>query len=250
MDTIEIPNYITGYTGHIPNIQKEEKINRIIHTKHIPGYQGYIPSISSENKFGESYGKETAKSLAGTIPKGADVPSWVRYTSTTREAFVNQSTVKTPSTAELLGIGSRSDHYKKPIPIDTINKYWGIDSIKNKNEEVVQKQTYERCYEKFWEFLDSNELDYIEKPPEDFAQSNNAYWGVKKSVQEEHPELKYDPIPGYQGTNRSIVSENIFGMTFKNSLRRAEDLLNKIKNDKAEQLYRSSMSSGAFGTTF
>ena len=118
--------------------------------------------------------------------------------------------------------------------------------LKNKNEEVVQKQTYERNYAKFWEFLDSNELDYKEKPYTDFAESNNAYWGVKKEVQEEHPELKYDPIPGYQGTNRAVVAENIFGMTYKNSIRRAEELLNKIKNDKAEQLYKSSISSGAF----
>ena len=35
-------------------------------------------------------------------------------------------------------------------------------------------------------------------------------------------------------------------MTYKNSIRRAEELLNKIKNDKAEQLYKSSISSGAF----
>ena len=246
MDTSQFPTYMAGYTGHIPKVAREEVVNHIVHTKHIPGYQGYIPSIYSENKFGESYGKETAKSLAGQIPQGADVPPYVRYTSTARETFVNQSKVKTPSTAQLLGIGDRTVTYAKPIPVDTINKYWGIDSIKNKNEEVVQKQTYERNYAKFWEFLDSNDLDYKEKPYTDFAQSNNAYWGVKKEVQEEHPELKYDPIPGYQGTNRAVVAENIFGMTYKNSIRRAEELLNKIKNDKAEQLYKSSISSGAF----
>lgn len=246
MDTSVFQTYMAGYTGHIPKIQREEVVNHIIHTKHIPGYAGYIPSIYSENKFGESYGKETAESLAGTIPKGSDVPPYVRYTSTAREAFINQRNVKTQSTAELLGIGSRKDYYKKPIPIDTINKYWGIDSIKNKNEEVVQKQSYERNYDKFWEFLESNDLDYVEKPKPDFAVSNNAYWGVSKEVQELHPELKYDPIPGYQGTNRAIVAENIFGMTYKNSVRQAEKLLNKIKNDKAEQLYKSSVSWGSF----
>lgn len=246
MDTTSFPTYMSGYTGHIPKIQREEIVNHIVHTKHIPGYAGYIPSIKSENKFGESYGKETAKSLAELIPKGADVPPYDRYTSTAREAFINQRNVKTLSTAELLGIGSRSVSFKRPIPIDTINKYWGIDSIKNKNEEVVQKQAYRRNYEKFWEFLDTNELDYKEKPRIDLRVSNNAYWGVKKEVQEEHPELKYDPIPGYQGTNRSIVAENIFGMTYKNSLRKAEDLLKKIKVDKANQLFKSSVSLGAF----
>ena len=246
MDTSIFQTYMSGYTGHIPKIQREEVVNHIVHTKHIPGYAGYIPSIKSENKFGESYGKETAKSLSGTIPKGADVPPYDRYTSTTRQNFVNQRAVKTLSTAELLGIGSRRVTFKKPIPIDTINKYWGIDSIKSKNEEVVQKQAYERNYDKFWEFLESNELDYKEKPPIDFKVSNNAYWGVTKEVQELYPDLKYDPIPGYQGTNRSIVSENIFGMTYKNSLKTADELLRKIKNDKANQLYKSSISLGAF----
>lgn len=245
MDTSVFQTYMAGYTGHIPKVQREEIINHIVHTKHIPGYAGYIPSIFSENKFGESYGKETAKSLAGTIPKGSEVAPYERYTSTAREAFKNQRSVKVQSTAELLGIGFRNDYYKKPIPIDTINKYWGIDSIKNK-EEVVQKQSYERNYNKFWEFLDSNDLDYTEKPKPDLAVSNNAYWGVQKEVQELHPELKYDPIPGYQGTNRAIVAENIFGMTYKNSVRKAEELLNKIKKDKAEQLFKSSTSWGAF----
>mgnify|MGYP003298040503 CR=1 FL=1 len=250
METSEFPTYMAGYTGHIPNIQREEFINKIVHTKHIPGYQGFVPSIQAENKFGESTGKETSKSLAGLIPKGADVPPYRRYTSTAREAYVNQATVKTLSTSELLGIGDRKITYKSPIPIDTINKYWGIDTKKNNNEEVVQKQAYERNYTKFWEFLDSNELDYIQNPPADFNNSNNAYWGVQRSVQELHPDLKFDPIPGYQGTNRSIISENIFGMTYKNSIRKAGEILNKINQDKAEQLFRSSMSTGPYNKLY
>lgn len=246
MEIIENKQYISGYTGHIPNIQKEEIVNNIVLTKHIPGYGGFKPSIYSENKFGESIGKETAMSISGTIPKGIDVPPNARYTSTSRETFVNQSQVKTLKTAELLGIADRKIEYRKQIPIDTINKYWGIDTKNNANEEVVQNQTYQRNYYKFWEFLDTNELDYMEQPSIEFQTSNNAYWGVQKSVQEMHPDLKFDPIPGYQGTNRAVIAENIFGMTYKNSIRRASDLLNKIKEDKAKQLYVSSLSTGPY----
>ena len=78
----ELPQYMAGYTGHIPTVQKEEFVNQIVHTKHIPGYMGFVSAIKSENKYGESYGKETAKSLAGTIRKGNDIPSYERYTST------------------------------------------------------------------------------------------------------------------------------------------------------------------------
>ena len=239
------PEYMAGYTGHVPTVQKEEFVNHIIHTKHIPGYRGFVPSIVSENKFSESFGKESAKSLAGTIRKGADVPPYVRYTSTAREDFKDQSKVQTQSTAELLGISDPNITYKKPIPIDTINKFFGVQGGRN-DAEIIEKQNYEKNYEKFWQFLDSNELDYKKHIPIDFKESNMAYWGVQHEIQETHPELKFDPIPGYMGTSRAVVSENIFGMTYKNSLRQADTLLNKIKSDKAEQLFKSSMSLGPF----
>ena len=72
-----------------------------------------------------------------------------------------------------------------------------ILEVQNSNEEVVQTQTYERNYSKFWEFLDSNELDYMQKPPADFDISNKAYWGVQKSVQEVHKDpvnIQKDPL--------------------------------------------------------
>jgi len=232
--------YMPGYTGHIPKIARDEVINKIQHTKHIPGYGGYIASVMSENKIGESYGKTTSQSLSRSIPKGSDVPSYSRYTSTMRESFINQRNVKTMSTAELLGVSSRKDTYKKPIPIDTINKFWGVDSNKMKNDEIVQKQSYEQSYKNLWSFVDSNKLDYIEKPLEDFKKSTNSYWGINKEVQELHPDLKFKPIPGYQGVNRSIISENIFGVTYENSRKRADDLLKQINDDKAQQLFKSS----------
>jgi hypothetical protein len=52
--------------------------------------------------------------------------------------------------------------------------------------------------------------------------------------------MQFGPIPGYQGFNRSITSENIYGVTYSNSRKRADDLLKKINEEKAEQLYKSS----------
>ena len=51
--------------------------------------------------------------------------------------------------------------------------------------------------------------------------------GVQHSIQELHPELKFNPIPGYIGVNRSIVSENFFEMNYKNSLRKADEVQEK-----------------------
>ena len=77
-----------------------------------------------------------------------------------------------------------------------------------------------------------------------------AYWGVQHEPQELHSELKFDPIPGYMGTTRAIVSENIFGMTYKNSLRNADELVKQINQNKAEQLYKSSQSLGPFKKSY
>ncbi len=156
MNTSIYSTYMPGYTGHIPKIQREEVVNRIQHKKHIPGYSGYIESIKSENVFGKSFGKFTAESLQKQITKGAEIPSYSRYTSTLKDSF--QRSVKIESTAELLGVSNRKDNYKKPIPIDTINKFWGIDSKKLNQDEVVQTQSYEQSYKNFWSFVDSNEL--------------------------------------------------------------------------------------------
>ena len=245
----ELPEYMAGYTGHIPTVQKEEFVNQIVHTKHIPGYMGFVSAIKSENKYGESYGKETAKSLAGTIRKGNDIPSYERYTSTAREDFKERSKIKAQSTAELLGISEPNVTYKRPLPVDTINKFFGVVGSQN-DAEIIEKQNFEKNYEKFWQFLESNELDFVEKKPGDFNESNMAYWGVQHEPQELHPELKFDPIPGYMGTTRAIVSENIFGMTYKNSLRNADELVKQINQNKAEQLYKSSQSLGPFKKSY
>jgi hypothetical protein len=187
MNSTVYSTYMPGYTGHIPNIHREETINKIQHIKHIPGYGGYISSVKAENKFGQSYGKLTTQSLAKTITIGSEIPPYERYTSTMRDSFVNQRNVKILSTAELLGVANRKAVLHKPIPIDTINKFWGVDSQKLKNDEVVQKQSFEQSTKNFWSFVDSNTLDYVEKPREDYSVSNRAFWGVNKEAKELHP---------------------------------------------------------------
>jgi hypothetical protein len=187
MDYSIYSTYTRGYQGYIPKIQREEVVNRIQHNKHIPGYSGFIPSAKAENKFGESYGKVTAQSLKKTIPTGSDVPPYSRYTSTMRESFVNQRSVNTMSTAELLGVSSRKDTYKKPIPIDTINKFFGNDPKVQSENEILQKQSAEQSYNRFWSFVESNKINYDKSPLQAYEVSNDAFWGIQKTVQEQHP---------------------------------------------------------------
>ena len=227
----ELPEFMAGYGGHKSLDKKPKKTYKIIHNKYIPGYMGYVPSIKAENKFGESYGKETSESLAGKIPKGSDVPPYVRYTSISREQFIDQSKVKTIPTSRLLGVKDKIIKYKKPLSFDTINKYYGVDPNK-RDIKICEREQYEKNYLKFWDFVDKNELDFEEKKRSDFKSSNMSYWGVKPEIKELHPEMKLDPIVGYMGNTRSITAENIIGMSFKKSLNFIEEMNNKKMNDR------------------
>lgn len=42
------------------------------------------------------------------------------------------------------------------------------------------------------------------------------------------------PLPGYTGTTRKIVAANIFGQTYANSLKTAEELQKKSERDRLE----------------
>ena len=46
--------------------------------------------------------------------------------------------------------------YKKPIPLDMINKYVGLDSRILIHDDTVQKQAFDQAYKNFWSFVDFN----------------------------------------------------------------------------------------------
>lgn len=188
--------YMPGYTGYVRQAENQttttEILNKIQHSKHIPGYGGYIPSVKAENKFSESYGKVTAQSINNSITKGTEIPTYMRYTSSMRESFVNQRNVKIMSTAELLGVSSRQDTYKKPIPIDTINKFWGIDTCKFPGDESLLTQNYVQSEKNFWSFVDVNKnVDFKDSKRSDIAASLGSFWGVDKNVQELYPGILF-----------------------------------------------------------
>ena len=44
----------------------------------------------------------------------------------------------------------------QPIPIDSINKYWGVDAVFSKHDETLQKQSFDQSNKNFWSFVDYN----------------------------------------------------------------------------------------------
>ena len=52
--------------------------------------------------------------------------------------------------------------------------------------------------------------------------------------------MNLHPIPGYQGINRSVYSENIYGLSYAHSRKKADEILTKINIEKAQTLLKSS----------
>ena len=52
--------------------------------------------------------------------------------------------------------------------------------------------------------------------------------------------MNLKPIPGYQGTNRCVYPENIYGLSYAYSRKKADEILTKINIEKAQTLLKSS----------
>lgn len=49
-----------------------------------------------------------------------------------------------------------------------------------------------------------------------------------------------DPIPGYCGVNRRVLADNVFGMTYAEARRRAQESQKRIEDEKGETLKATS----------
>ena len=50
-----------------------------------------------------------------------------------------------------------------------------------------------------------------------------------------------NPIPGYCGVNRRVQADNVFGMTYAEARRRAQESQNRIDAEKGETLRATSL---------
>lgn len=88
-------NAIVGYMGYVPGKEGEEgEESGHIGESHVPGYVGYIPGVKSENLYAKTYGKITQNCNQGQFHKGIELPNDVKYTSTTKDTYVNPNAIK------------------------------------------------------------------------------------------------------------------------------------------------------------
>jgi hypothetical protein len=55
------------------------------------GYGGYVPSVKSENCFGLTYGKTSYLSNSEAIPKGMDLPGYIKYSTTNNNDYIDHN---------------------------------------------------------------------------------------------------------------------------------------------------------------
>ncbi len=72
-----------------------------------------MPGVKSENVFGQTYGKTSFASSAGTFHKGLDEPPEIKYRSLFKAEYVQHGVQKHETTAEIVGVQRNEDSYKK-----------------------------------------------------------------------------------------------------------------------------------------
>ena len=111
------------------------------------------------------------------------------------------------------------------MPPEEVYKFYGVDI--EEADEIVKQEALRRTQQKETSGNGQNYDDAL-----------RVFYGVD-ATQPEAPKLE-DPIPGYCGFNRRIQADNIFGMTYAEARRRAQESQNRIEVEKAETLKTTS----------
>lgn len=168
------------------------------------------------------------------IPKGIDAAPEERFKSQQTNEFQNQAQVNARTAANSVGVIKHDDVYKKPVDPDIVNKFWGIES--KEMDELAQQKEFAKNKEAFYG-VDPHAPPTIRRAPEETEEeAMRKFFAV-----EEKKELKLGaPIPGYGGCNRRVGADNVFGLTYAEARRRADESLHKINNEKGETLKMNS----------
>lgn len=73
------------------------------------------------------------------------------------------------------------------------------------------------------------------------ADPNFAFYGVDVIPQVKKVATFGDPIPGYSGVNRRVQADNVFGMTYAEARRMADESQIRIDDERKETLKETSM---------
>ena len=199
----------------------------------ILGYGGHVKGVHAENMFGKSYGDVSRKSVNKEYIKGMELPPEEMYKSQNHGEFEDQAKVNGRSAAQTVGVVKHDDVYKKPLDPRNANLFFGIPD--EEMDELVQKQALEKNAKVFYGY-DPNQTHARKKPAQSLEEATKQF-----HLDQDKKEIKLGaPIPGYSGVSRRVNADNIFGMTYAEARRRAEDSQVKIHAEKCETLKMNS----------
>ena len=122
---------------------------------------------------------------------------------------MNSAFMKTLSNREILRKDDPNDVYKQPIPLDMINKFFGMDSRILLQDDTVQKQAFDQSYKNFWSFVDFN-MKFDGNATKNLSTCNHL---CSKKIKPEYSMTEGQPCSGVQ-------------MTYQEARQRANQLSN------------------------
>ena len=205
---------VPGYTGHIPSTRDQQETPSLepLSNGHIPGYAGYVNKIKPENLYGKSFGKITYDIHSDRVQ--AEKP----FQTTAQQTFVDQSTIRTRTAFEIVGVNYQGPAYARPSPQDlaklrsTLVPTQGPSWKENRDSEGVEP------------FSPKTSKNSSQKTAKNPAHNDENYI--------EHS------LPGYTGHNRKINSENIYGMTYKQAQLTSKTLQSKESEQRKKEMER------------
>jgi len=117
--------------------------------------------VKSENLYGQTYGKTSFVSSAGTFERGIDQTPNVKFNTTMKNEFMQHDASRHETTAQIVGVNRGPEQYSKPVPPQDVMKFYGVD-LKT-TDDVVQQEALKRNAAAF--FQQSADGDFSAPPP-------------------------------------------------------------------------------------
>lgn len=136
---------------------------------------------------------------------------------------MKHSDKKFETTAQIVGVHREEDTYKRPIPPATVYKFYGVEAPEGIQQEASKTKTVN--------FADTKKTATNEESYEDALK---VFYGVDNTSTQ--AEKLGAPIPGYCGFNRRVQADNVFGMTYAEARRRAQESQARIDTEKGDTL--------------
>ena len=200
------------------------------------GYGGYVKGVKSENVFGETYGKTSYASNSGSIQKGMDLPPHQKFQTSMKAEFTNMEVRRQTceTTAQIVGVDKGESCFKKAIPPSQTHAFFGADMPSSTNDEYTSNQKAQQDYR------DMLKAKADEVKTQSGKDAMNAFYGIDPPVEAKEVPKFGEPIPGYSGVNRRVQADNVFGMTYAEARRMAQESMSKIDQEKSETLRETS----------